>query len=787
MKLLAVFTVLTLFLLIGTVSATNYYTIDWFSSFPASTSKPAIAFNPSIFSDADNCTANLQVFGTFETISPYTSVTTYYCPNDIIVGTSPKSVTGNLSCFNYGIQPCTSALGGMYETKSSTSWGGTTGYVVLKTGFTCQDESDWLTFNINNNSLDSRGFIPNAYASTYLSHLQSSNFEPCTQSPLNMRNVTEHINSGDIIDFISFFVFNSSDSGIANISVNNPINWSFVGSTGKANEGYSVIIYDLATSTYSTLCTSLPCNTQVTLSESETYVLAVNHSANYNCFGITCDPVIEVIPNYTVSINIYQPDWVCFDWSECVNGTQWRRCYDANGRVPDKIETRGCYSLPEQTLYLGIRDYYSSDVWYCQKDWTCGAVTTTKNVDFPANWTVVNTWVTDNATSTSAYIWDFLKISDDYSADGDAVSLKMWYVPPKGEMATSTAVGNITDVICSNATTGGIPQITRPINETIFIERNITFPSPYMTLYFNVRKCRDPELQYPSPNIFGWEYCGHPDACYTHSGSCNETVKGRIFTSLYDINTSETIFTYIDDVIEWRTWEGREFEIDELETDHNYSLRFALLPKYSSIDTDSYCIYLDNINFYIRTQEFTCESFCDTSVYGLLHRANDISGACEFTEEPLSPSCISPELIPPVQNNESFCDPRCADSSYAYYEYNEELDIYETHLNSDYCRDKCIEEAEQERITQPLTVDDIESTTNLLFTPLFLSILISLSAGGIVIQKVGSKELGLLATMLFLIVFTLAGLFPIWLLILVGIIGGFILSRSIMSMLNGGG
>lgn len=813
---------------IGGVSAYNY-NLTWYSNFPDGDQSNMMSFTPSIRTSADSCYAIMTPYVNMNVTASTEITTSYYSPHDTLVGISSRNIT-NASCLNMGtISKDSISANGTYEARISTI-GGANGITNLRTMFSCTTDSEWLSIYFNDNVTDTRSVNPGYYVTgiqgTYLNYtdaialITTDTFGPCQE--LNISNIgvgmggyaypdctpwaastcrpnkvgIKAVSAELIFTVYTLIPFKTGSIGEVNITIKEPnlFNCSS-GCNSVGSPAMAAFVYPLDNPASNfTLCSfsgTLDCNAEITLEGDKDYVLLV---ANQFIPSAAVESLMNYNPDIQLDINVYEPDYECGGWSDCESGVQTRVCIDADGIAPDKIETRGCYSTPDEELWLGFYGGTSVDVWYCQMGWACDSFAQIKTVEYPDDWYVYNvelnytgyTGVTP-AANTTAYAFDYVRLSNEYSADGDPMSLKMWYIPPKAHQVEALTTNNDTDyVICTNRTIGSIPYTTHSVNETLFVEHNVTFPSPYMTLYFNVRRCALPEFQCTAPNLFGWAYCGVPDLCYTSTLNCTISPKARYRVVLLNADTNAIVFESVDNVLESSVWEGREYQIDELNITGNYTLRFQIMTTTgNNIESQSYCMYLDNVNFYVRDAGYpSCESFCDEDEYGLLHQAIEIDGACKFTEVPLSPICVSPDIVDLVDDEENFCDPGCANASYRYYVFNNDTKVWETIENSDYCEEWCDDYEQEQSITEALEAEQYTEFASMFLAPLFLSIIISLALGTFVALKSKNGLMGAISVMVMLLGFTAFGYFPSWLFIIIIILTGLVFGKQFVGMIS---
>jgi len=328
----------------------------------------------------------------------------------------------------------------------------------------------------------------------------------------------------------------------------------------------------------------------------------------------------------------------------------------------------------------------------------------------------------------------------------------------------------------------------RRINATTWIEHNITLPAPY-SLTFDIRRCDTPVTEF-----YSWYPCiyGEPTDVYhkwqTCYGSCNSTPKGEFAVHLGGYNLTDTweVLDYRSSAVdEWRHYGFNLGNLVNNETAYTLSYYLDIEDHYSP-----YCIYIDNVNLVptIVVTEDQCLSSCDNTTYGLYHRATWDNGVCIEEDEYLSSVCLSSEDYDDVVDGRGWY---CDGTTKVYWDIPQ-LEWIRIENNED-----CITEAEERGLTEPFIdpsrMDDPEYVSDqvnalilIFLSPAFLSILISLAIAGIIGAKLENNwTISLIAFFGLLTVFTLSGMFPLILLIILVVVTGLIVAKTMFGFFGG--
>ena len=371
---------------------------------------------------------------------------------------------------------------------------------------------------------------------------------------------------------------------------------------------------------------------------------------------------------------------------------------------------------------------------------------------------------------------------------------------------------------CTDIQAGIVPDVNKPFNtsenDSIFVERNITLPSPYMSVFYAVKRCITPEVHYASQYVWPWGLvCGEQgeNTCYTNTKSCNEDVHGQITFYLKD-ETGTIIYDVPKvDGINPNSWNFVEYAIDSLEPNSVYTIGFAVAPE-DNQDIRSWCVYLDDVRIQVREEPITCVSECIGTVWNertcLEYDDSENCIFCDMVEDVDSEICIASERVKDkIDICESWCgceninDP--TDSGYLTYHKNELLTGCNVTLeddpanccfttlieNSDYCVSYC----ETQNVGQ-IDIDTSEFLTSLgvpefyhpLASPMAFLIYIAIIISVAVMLITKSWEVTILVSflVLMLIGFMFEDLAFIVILVIVGV--GLLFGKEMISNRKGG-
>jgi len=838
---LALLTFLAFFLISINASA---YDITFYED---NTGSPVTTYTPSFYPrniTNGSCSITIDARVDSNKTGAYYVTTTWYSPDDVDIGTGTRNFYTDQLCAVMGVKYVNTTWGTRptFEAKTTTSHTATSlrNYVASTLNCTA-DEITFYSGSSGVSGTDSRGKPANGYeyqhfacsspaceTGTSLSgRLQDSNFGICeiTQVDPLSSSVSRTGNNIYYANYISYYYPFNSGNGNVKLNVTVDSDWtSYAPANGLAFYYYTPDSPSTLSSIGSFGWASVTNKAwNLTLSPWTDYViLGIGY---FECYA-TCSVTFDA-PKIEMTIDTREIAWVCGDWSECLNGTQYRECIDPEGIATPKFEYRFCYVAPVNQIYFGFEDVVSENVWYPYTYYGnplifpfCGGCccwATTKPIDYPKDWYVQNPKLKDKSIGVTGRQFDFIKMTSDYSYEGDK-SLKMWYLPPQnnipdGYNCTLNMTTNVSEcdyVHCVNLTAGVYPDINRGFNETVFLERNITLPTPYMGISFKVRKCVEPELKTSAVLL-----C-HGDKCYTSSETCGVEVLGRVTTYLKNVTSGNFLVDITSDVNYANLWEIREYAIDSLQPNETYTIGFGIIPPYKQVDSRCFCIYLDDVNIDIRTQPLTCVSEC-VGITRIDRTCKQYVGStcviCEEKSIENSPLCISePEVIGKVQNCTDWCGCDLYLTGHTDYytkfvgsilqgcnitiEGTEKCCQWTEVKDSEYCVNYCTqkeaeEEAEETMFTPVVNITEWEqagmpSWALGFLTPVVIAVIIALGITVGVSAKIGEKfgkglpwQFALVVFLTILSIFSLpqVGLFPWWLLLIMIIISGALLIK----------
>lgn len=771
MKQLIVILVITLFLLVGIVSATNTYKVQYTIS---NTSNPVNMILPSFYSNLTSCSVTIQTKATMNKTGEYTATASYYSPNNTLIASGTKGLSDYVSCTPFGISSTSTHRNNIFEAMATLSHTATTVLAVTGVTYQCQTDGDWITIETNSTYFDSRGFLPNVvfgrrcFAGVSQPYHLSEYFAENTTGYCNTHLIGGVVsNSTDYADCgwgyecekAHYWLFNSSFG---------TVKYSAVSSLAPTSARWYYYKYDspfppnyLGVNNISGI---------LSLDENELYVF-MNYHTRYakECFATDRSPQLNL------SIYVYQPDWNCLDWSPCENGSQFRTCIDPLGKAPDKHQYRSCYVVPYISKYLGFEDSIAdSTILKCQPHWWglwCAYNLVNKTLNLPAGWMV---------GSNTGFIYDFLDMTSETAKEGTQ-SLKMWYIPPMPWIPV-----NVSGTwMCNYSSQGIYPFITKLVNDSLFVAYNITFPTNYMTINFYVKKCQSNPIQYQTGVL-----CG--DSCYGNGGNCSDPTppRGDYFVVLYDWNTSSSIWGAIGEA--YLDWKKIMIDISNMPIiiNRTYALVLVVRPR-TEYSYYGNCVYFDDVSIDVSTQPLTCEaSYCIGNDY---YKPNIINNSCTFVVEELSDICVPADVVDEVINCSDFC------INLTYYD----VEIIEggcqllgTFPNSAICvEEQRVREEEEEMFEPPEFVKETFNETWLqqigfdwtltFFSPFFILLFIAIGiAGGVAVKMKESQHAGTFGSIIFMVIlgtYAVAGLYPIWFVLIEIVLAGFFVAKFMVS------
>lgn len=461
------------------------------------------------------------------------------------------------------------------------------------------------------------------------------------------------------------------------------------------------------------------------------------------------------IPNMTLEVNIYDPNYDCTDWSECINSSQSRTCTDLGGVVPDDIQFRSCFTTEAfEEENIGFEEGTSATFLECKKDaFLCGTSPQSVTMELPDDWTVLYKTVNDSGVITPASRTAFL--TTETATDGFK-SLFIQYIPPKLDEVANNVGGTHLPATCQNASTGWVAEVYADLNATGVVT-DITFPSTYSVFQWDVKKAEEPYIQYEVWNPF----CSPQTLCY--GINCVDEPEGDYVFILRDLNTSTNVIEYYATAS--NNWDSVIIDLSNITDEtHQYRAVFGVNPS-DQFDPRVHAIYLDNVkvaNLPNALGESTegCSDFCDGN--DLWEATESATGVCTYDIDYNNSDCIA-QAEAKVSGN---YDPIPAI-----------IDL----LNSSGVTEDQIDEAGL-------------GFTLFFLSPFFLSFLLVLIIAGYIEYKIAkeSKSRGSGGSIFGIIMIigsvalTIGGIMPIGFAVVFVIIAGFIVANTVMKAMGGG-
>ena len=748
---------------------------------------------------AGDCRIRMGSYNTFSSAAPFVTNIIWYSPDGNSLGIAGPTVE-NTNCNYYGATTLKTInrniTNNLYESSLSFTQSATSGYITTFTNYICENPGDWITLNINNVKGDrnnnciyrKRSAVVSTNYDMFIGWINElfNDYDNCGSTNLSLWASSpckgSAIATEDYTNIQWIYPFNSS-AGIINYSFSGA-NFTFVVNTGIA--AFNAMILDFETNTYTTLYTEFNNNSltgtfatrsgQISLEPDKIYLLVFNIYANsINYLGAAYPPITKL------DIYTYHGDFLCGEWSECSEGTKLRTCVDQNGKAPDKIETTICYGIAESAI-LGFEEYTTrDDVYKCIPGWFLGCNYAVTNVtrDDPLGWT-------SPLEELYGGRFNYFGMSQEWATERTR-SLKMWYIPPKpGEPDATTGY-----TTCINSTMGFIPYLNKSIsNDTLSVGYNITFPSAYMAMSFDVKGCSGQVVQHDALNnwLLG-KLC--PGQCYGYN--CSGLPKSDYQFWISHDGTKITGSNYFGSADNFIA-KNVSFDLSGLGLipGEQYNIYFAVSPENLNDQTGD-CVMFDNVRYSVLTGPFeaglpndNCESGCIGSTYYLA--TTMLNGKCSVETIPFSGYCGHNESI---TKREPFCS-----GDHTIARYNSKIGGYYGQNCPYGCIDSlephCLAEGETDITIPPSTIDEYLNLT-LYDIPFWASLLILAFtvALPIILVRCGAKDVGIMWPMplfgivQFIFVLSLKGILPSYFMVMIGVIAGAIIAFFISKTVKG--
>lgn len=680
---------------------------------------------PSILKD-ENCQVTQNIRG-YLIGSSFDVGVNYFSPDNVQIGTALKTNKNVIVCSTFGEYSTTEDLGNYYESYGTYTTTATNGNITLTTTYQCEETNIYYDVLGDMSEIDSFGNVVSRYASvggtydaSYYDNTYSSNNNNCFSGLSSNPPMSASISGSSCIDYrksvYAYYPFNSGTEGIVKYDINlgnstdNVLTCS--DSCTGSQKGYAnLYIVKASDETQSLLYSkTIDCagsnridgniSGSLSLDPNEDYFITF---ASYNDDnGIVCpcsrSYTHKEPRDFNISVYVYDPDWNCTGWGECIDSEQLRICHDLNGIAIPKTEFRTCDVGVIENATLGFEEFTTlTDVLRCEPQHITGCPYVIQNisVDRPKDWTVV-----DPAIGKQY----FISMASEWATEGSR-SVKLWFQPPRnGEVIDAST--------CGNLTTGRLPQIYQNVSNTTFsVNHNVTFPYDNMIIEFDTKKCDNQVLHHSAviSTFFGINLttiCNKN--CYASPDKCEDEPRGRYFFNIVDTVTSQSLLgTPFFDEAESLTKTPR-FDLSGLGIipGRVYNIVFAVFPENLN-DASGDCVLFDNLKYYTTENDLTtivgadCESRCDGTTR--IDSRKLSNGNCLIVEREFSPLCIDEETAESIENLENFCS-----DSTTLQRFNELTAKYDE-ISCDFvCEDgRCITEDEEDDI---ITDEELKST-----------------------------------------------------------------------------
>lgn len=770
--------VLSLFLSIlffyGSANAQSQYDFRGFAS-SLDVTELGITFNYS----GGTCDAQMSSTNTFTTLSgSFDSTIAWKSPDANTLGFSTLTGLSNTSCLSYGTTSLQSvnadASSGYFESSWDVTHSADSGFVNTQTRYFCESPTERTTFFVSNGTDSRTDCLYGTRTILVNNRIQwlnqlSADYNRC--GDITAWSTTEDC----VLTFPAvctdcekttqyIYPLNSSATGDVIYNITENLASTFMELAPQTVfVTFTVDIINTEAGTITNLFTqniNMVGNTSFNFVDSGTlsltpdnqYLFVVTFNTTkgggvhyaFNSFG----------PTIIFSIFTFRPDYVCGEFGECINASQSRVCVDQFGVAPDRIETQSCFDVPADTIDLGfeaIVDIVAPTIYICQKDWTligCNDILETITARFPVNWTVSP----DADVFTGTFRQNYIRISDDTSTVGTR-SLQMNYIPPKPSEPVNNGTGG---TICGNKTTGDFPFVTTGLNQTMFVSLNISFPSPFIQLRLDTRKCQEQLLQYDYTGDFLGINCGK--RCY--ATNCSTEPNGNFRVGVFDAQTLEQIVEFSD--VALNSWTTHIIDLSNagLQINHNYTIIIVVNPQTETgvFDPNSHCVYFDNFRVTITERALPeCITRCE-DLNLLLANQND--NVCFFTQITNSPAC-APDQSTAVafQGFDSVC------IGTTLHFFNNDTGLWDQTENSDLCIEQINETERQIGTTEPIgDVQQLGETFSFLFSPLMLYLIgsIIITVGSTAVSKHWQVGAIAMSALMFVGSIPSIGIIPIW-------------------------
>jgi hypothetical protein len=545
-------------------------------------------------------------------------------------------------------------------------------------------------------------------------------------------------------------------------------------------------------------------------------------------------------PAFNISIYTYRANYQCTEISGCQDGTKALLCIDPLHIAPNETfyDPTGCFEFANQSINLGFDDFYTMDTFYCQNVFTlgilCEPTAQKRSRLYPTGWQIPNRTVVSPVYGTG-YLYDMITLTNEKNfpdnTQPNGLSLKMWYTPRKNWLPTFNGTG-YDDIKCNTTNEGRLPSLWyNNIDSAFFISHNFTALSPYMGLSYRVVRCEDAMLQGTSAPLCGYINYGcnasffgtllGSEDYYTYDGCpypTNQKLPARMTTQIVDLtaNTSKTItlgdntnpsipiqsYDFAKDK-SYRSSDYMEHEINNMDINHTYEIRFALAPVSDLDDLSPYCVYLDDVNIIFREHAPSCnlkKCFADYDNNGIpdysYEEDIETAGGCTPIITPMASNCVPAGIAQDVTDITT----GTSDKNYTCLS-GDTMASYDSVKGWTFIGNSsvCAAERQAQEIASGSTAVQtgtamVTAVSNLFSTPAFLAIIIAGLVSALIIRYTNAWQFGVLTFLGILGVLSFipvlpqgATLFPAWFWVILLVLSGAIYAAFFGKTTTGGG
>lgn len=658
MKLKILWGVLLAFVMLSV--PVNAYSMDFYTVGNTSANKLNLNMSSLKFNSGTTCEIRLSNYLSVNEanldIEDY-----FYSPFLDFAGYSTLSGLSAFQCKNIGYVYANSPTGtGYYDAQNIVLQDGN--YIVskLRTHFECSTTgSNYIVLETKRLDRDDKGYYPyamyystkGASATIYTLPQVIANYSGCQGlnmvaefKPKVLKPTTPDYkceidtNNQGICAYV--YPFNSSYSGFVNIFMNTTNNTFFCsqGAGGSSTKQINITLYNPAKGEiysfgkYRGACDvggaspfSQIFNETLQLEPNQLYFIVLYASSTNTGFAgnqVSIRPPMDL----RVQIDNRIPNYQCGDYSECLNGTQFRSCVDQTGVFPDKIDVNSCWVYGvEDELLLGfenpgkIYDYLSCFPTVEWPGFFCPSKTYDLTAEVPKYWDFVSQTVNDSGTIKNGR--HFAQLTSDVAHSGQR-SLEMWSLPPKLDEPITINDG-ASPATCNFSTSSPTSNYAQTNNLTDVIASNaFTFPTPNAVFTWWDKRDLFPKNHYDLRGS-GIELVCEPDYLYYGAYTAGTPTAGgkyRILINEINSTTNATIRFVYDAEYEANTsWVAHIVDLSGKNISGTSHYRVFIMSHLDEFESVGNHVYIDDMKIQDLSQalnESLCQNYCDPDVIG---------------------------------------------------------------------------------------------------------------------------------------------------------------------------